>query len=608
MGRRKRRSVYAPPVVAGINNNNNNNNNNHKKQRATTKTTCAPSPPHNHNQKTEHTTLRIKIPNSISKSNIIITPRDNAQQQQQQTQDPPQTQHFQVHDSYRIMKLLGAGAFGKVYQATRLQSNDQVALKIVPKYLTTHEAVEREVKALRVLSSPGHDHVCRLIDYHQDEANHYLVMEHIDGGEELFEHLVRQQGPFSEKDAAKFLKQLASGLAYMHSKGYVHADLKPENLMMSCRCHTNKNHGIRDTNLDDNGNIVHHDDDDDDDDEEEDDDDDDPHVKLVDFGFSVPVSPECDDDSSARHHGQHGLVFGTIAYLAPEILQYFGTPQQPTTAADLFAVGAIMYTMLTGSHPFDRTNSASDEDIQRAVVSSLPHVARDGDADEYLNKHVFDDRTSGLSDSAVSLMKNLLQPIPNKRVTAIQLLDHPWILGETASSRVLHHTKDTKLRRFWQRRFRAAILQKYHAGILTSQEKLHVIFNSMDLNGDGHISFDELEVSFKDMFGIEQMQDLFQSMDIKENGVIDYDEFETIMKTQFETNVSTITTTTTTTTTTTADITPRGSGIADPKNPMPFTPNPVAAAVSVSATSVSSSRTSITSCDSNRNNNNNIRI
>mmetsp|Transcript_2687 Transcript_2687/g.5230 ORF Transcript_2687/g.5230 Transcript_2687/m.5230 type:complete len:552 (-) Transcript_2687:197-1852(-) len=513
-------------------------NNNKRKRKITTE----------HHRKVK---LRIKIPSSIPASHIITPLLPEGQKNQDQEEQQQQVFHLAAH--YHIVKLLGAGAFGKVYQATRLQDNDQVALKVVPKYLTTHQALEREVQALRVLSDPGHDHVCRLLDYHEDDSNYYLVMEHIDGGEELFEHLVRLPGPFSEHDAAKFLRQFAEGLAYMHAKGYAHADLKPENLMMSSHV-------------------------------KDDDNDDDPHVKLVDFGFSVPASTGREGDTT------HELVFGTVAYLAPEILKNFGRPQQPTKAADMFAVGAIMYTMLTGSHPFDRTNSASDQDIQRAVVASL--VEGDGgNPNEYLDQHVFDDRTNGLSTSAISLMKNLLQPKPTNRMTAEQLLDHPWILGQTASPHVLLHT-ESRLRRFWQRRFRAAILQKYQDGILSSQEKMHTIYNSMDLNGDGHISFEELKVSLKDMFGVEQMRDIFQSMDIKENGVIDYDEFETIMKTQFEYDSTTTTDTTTTSASNTTD--PTGSDV-------PSAPRPVAAAVSVgTTTSVATSRTSATSCDSSK--------
>jgi Ca2+-binding EF-hand superfamily protein len=134
-------------------------------------------------------------------------------------------------------------------------------------------------------------------------------------------------------------------------------------------------------------------------------------------------------------------------------------------------------------------------------------------------------------------MRNLLQPNPKDRMTSTELQQHPWILGHTATHHAMLHS-DTKLRRFWQRRFRAAIMRKFRIGILSSEEKLKAIYTTMDLNGDGHVSFEELEYALKDIFGVEQMQDIFHSVDLKENGVLDYDEFESIMKTQFETSTT----------------------------------------------------------------------
>jgi serine/threonine protein kinase len=385
---------------------------------------------------------------------------------------------WKVADVYQVQRHLGEGAFGKVYKAIRRKDNKLVALKVMPKYLTSHEALDREIQALQVFSDPGHDHVCYLYDHHEDEEIFYLAMEHIFGGE-LFEHLVRR-GAFSERDAAKFLKEFAEGLAYIHSRGYVHGDLKPENLMMSCDSHN-------------------------------------PRVKIVDFGFSAPIA-------------NRKLIFGTVAYLSPEILKNFGRPQQPTPAVDMFAVGVIMYTILTGTHPFDRTNQATDQAIMHAVVASISDP-------DFLSKHVFDDRTKGLSNSSLTLMRNLLQPNAKDRMTSTELQQHPWILGHTATHHAMLHS-DTKLRRFWQRRFRAALMRKFRIGILSSEEKLKAIYTTMDLNGDGHVSFEELEYTLKDIFGVEQMQDIFHSVDMKENGVLDYDEFESIMKTQFETSTT----------------------------------------------------------------------
>ncbi|OEU08322.1 kinase-like protein, partial [Fragilariopsis cylindrus CCMP1102] len=271
-----------------------------------------------------------------------------------------------------IQKLIGEGGFGKVYLAIRRRDQASVALKAIPVSLPDfEETLKREVEALSALSEPGHPNVCKLYDQLRDNVHSYLSMEYIGGGE-LFEHLCNS-GPFSEDDAAKFLRQFANGLHYIHSKGYVHSDLKPENLMMGYSWGQQQ------------------------------------QLKVVDFGFSVP------DQESIKLH-----FHGTIAYLPPECLHKKSSPRHPTAAGDMFAVGVIIYTVLTGTHPFDRTNQAPDSIIAQAIVQSAEN-------NEYLSKYVFDDRTQGLSASSVMLMRSLLHPDPNRRMTSVQLCRHPWI-------------------------------------------------------------------------------------------------------------------------------------------------------------------------------------
>jgi serine/threonine protein kinase len=137
---------------------------------------------------------------------------------------------FQVQKVYKIKKVLGEGASAKVYKATRIADGVVVALKAINHNSSDDRDFQREIHALTVLSNPGHPHVCRLYSQHEDRNNYYLEMELIEGGE-LFEHLI-ENGPFSEQDASRFVKQHAHALFYIHSKGLVHADLKPENLMM----------------------------------------------------------------------------------------------------------------------------------------------------------------------------------------------------------------------------------------------------------------------------------------------------------------------------------------------------------------------------------------
>jgi serine/threonine protein kinase len=289
-----------------------------------------------------------------------------------------QSQSFRVKDLYEIQEVSGEGTFAKVFQAVRRHDSSLVALKAIHQKLSQREDFKREINALNILSKPGNSHVCRLYDQHQDADFFYVTMELI-GGADLFEHLSKK-GPFSEQDASKFLRQLAEALSYIHSKGLVHADLKLENLMMDSWDKDNAK------------------------------------LKVVDFGNTVFVDA-CDESLN---------TFGTVAYSPPEMLQRNKKTNHPTAAVDMFAAGVIMYICLTGSHPFDATGESSNEEIAEAILNS----SKEG----FLDKSVFGERTRGLSPSSIDLIRRLLHPVPDKRMTSKEFHRHPWIEGHATSA------------------------------------------------------------------------------------------------------------------------------------------------------------------------------
>jgi serine/threonine protein kinase len=139
---------------------------------------------------------------------------------------------FKIQDFYDIQRVLGEGTYGLVYQARRKLDGALVALKSMPRALTGKTDFEREVAALQLLSKPpGHPHVVKFYDLHRDNSHYYLALELVEGGE-LLEHLI-ENGPYSEALAASFLRQFAEALCFVHTSGLSHADLKPENLLLS---------------------------------------------------------------------------------------------------------------------------------------------------------------------------------------------------------------------------------------------------------------------------------------------------------------------------------------------------------------------------------------
>ncbi|KAL7534532.1 hypothetical protein ACHAXR_005935 [Thalassiosira sp. AJA248-18] len=170
----------------------------------------------------------------------------------------PQTSEFPAFDleqTYDIVRVLGEGAYGMVFAAKLKSNGKSVALKAMPREFTGQTDFEREVAALQLLSEKhdddpskvekkdnsvvtGQDRIVKLYDLHRDDENYYLAMELVEGGE-LFDYLI-SRGPFSEGLAANFLRQFAEGISYTHSKGLVHADLKPENLLLTTTKLTNE--------------------------------------------------------------------------------------------------------------------------------------------------------------------------------------------------------------------------------------------------------------------------------------------------------------------------------------------------------------------------------
>ena len=210
---------------------------------------------------------------------------------------------------------LGEGAFGAVHLATNRTTGEHVAIKRIPKNMTDLESFQREVNALlRIKRLGGHPHICSMQESFDEGSDYILILDFVGGGE-LFDQLIKN-GAFSEADTSRLLRECASALAFLHGIGITHADLKPENLMLSTEQSS------------------------------------DAVVKLVDFGCAE-VTEGSDEDPL----GNNSLIaFGggsrrggglTSAYRPPES-QSKGTKVDP--GVDMWALGVILYIMLCGEY------------------------------------------------------------------------------------------------------------------------------------------------------------------------------------------------------------------------------------------------------------------
>ncbi|HET6423065.1 MAG TPA: serine/threonine-protein kinase [Planctomycetaceae bacterium] len=222
-------------------------------------------------------------------------------------------------DDYRIEKLIGAGAMGRVYLARHQALHRSVAVKILPPRLavTNPDYLSRFSNEARAAAALNHPNVITIHAIGEVRGFHYIETEFIAG--QSLGHLIRSSGPLTPERATSIAALIAEGLAAAHTTGILHRDLKPDNVLMT-------HQGV---------------------------------PKVADFGLANRV----------HMHGAEavGDLVGTPAYMAPELFQ--GHPASPTS--DVYALGVCYFEMLTGRLPFPQ-KSAKDV-IQASQHDPVPN-------------------------------------------------------------------------------------------------------------------------------------------------------------------------------------------------------------------------------------------
>ncbi|HTU22086.1 MAG TPA: protein kinase [Gemmataceae bacterium] len=208
------------------------------------------------------------------------------------------------HPKYLILRELGRGGMGVVYQARHKEMDRQIVIKVINRSLLdrpdTLERFRREVRAAALLSHPN---IVTAYDAEQVGDAHMLVMEFVPG--QSLAEVVQKKGPLPVEFACHFARQVALGLQHAHERGMVHRDIKPQNLIL-----TLKN-----------------------------------QVKILDFGLAKVLREE----STGTGLTSHNTYLGTPEYSAPEQ----ATDARSTdTRADLYSLGCTLYYLLAGRPPF----------------------------------------------------------------------------------------------------------------------------------------------------------------------------------------------------------------------------------------------------------------
>ena len=208
---------------------------------------------------------------------------------------------------YRVEALVGLGGMGAVYRAVQLSMNRPVALKILrPEFATNLDQVRRFQTEARAASKLDHPNTIRVHDFGQSEDGHlYLVTELLEG--ESLAALMRRVGALAPGRAASIICQILKALSEAHAHGIVHRDLKPENIFLK------RLHGEQD------------------------------FVKVLDFGIAKVQGRR------GKSLTTTGTVVGTPLYMSPEQAQGV----EVGVASDIYAVGAVLYELLSGRPPFE---------------------------------------------------------------------------------------------------------------------------------------------------------------------------------------------------------------------------------------------------------------
>ncbi|XP_054240919.1 serine/threonine-protein kinase DCLK3 [Indicator indicator] len=296
--------------------------------------------------------------------------RANKEESKAQGLENPSRRHAiktrtDVEKYYEIGRTIGDGNFAVVKECRHCDSNQIYAMKIVDKSKLKgkEDMMDSEILIIRSLSHPN---IVSLIEVYETEAEIYLILEYVPGGD-LFDAII-ESVKFTEHDAAVMITDLCEALVYIHSKNIVHRDLKPENLLV-------QHNADRSTTL-----------------------------KLADFGLAKLVTKPI------------FTVCGTPTYVAPEILAEKGYGLE----VDMWAAGVILYILLCGFPPF-RSQERDQEELFQII--QLGHY-------EFLSPY-----WDNISAAAKDLITRLLIVDPQKRYTARQVLQHPWIrtAGKTNS-------------------------------------------------------------------------------------------------------------------------------------------------------------------------------
>jgi len=414
-----------------------------------------------------------------------------------------------INQSYNFIKELGQGSYGHVLRVQSLATGHIYACKKMNKRKITNKG--RFKTEIDLLRATDHPNIIKLYETFEDKHHLYLIMEECNGGE-LFQRLAmnaKNNKMYTEKDAAKIMKQILEAVNYLHYHGVCHRDLKPENILLSSMDEFSQ-------------------------------------LKLIDFGLSK-VLKTMDDIMKGE--------VGTLYYMAPEVI--LGHYNEK---CDVWSCGVILYIMLSGNPPF---YSKNEEKLKEKICSmnynfDLPAFSKISEDAKDLIRQIFVEPELRPTISDILNSTWVKGNAPNASCESLNI-DWDRILKYSKLNLVqksvinfrAFHMTTTEAEEFIEI---FKLIDENSDGVLTleeikngiehckfkfklNEEKIIELFNDMDIDKNGLVNYTEFVsalLDYEKSIKQEHLIACFQNYDADSSGKINFKEFCKILRPQSE--------------------------------------------------------------------------
>ena len=417
-----------------------------------------------------------------------------------------------IEKYYQFIKEIGHGTYGHVYRVQSISTGNVYACKkFDKKYIKNKKRLKNEIDLLRATDHPN---IIKLFETFEDKNHLYLIMEECSGGE-LFARLAKNaknNKMYTEKDAAKIMKQILEAVNYLHYHNVCHRDLKPENILLS--------------SMEENS-----------------------QLKLIDFGLSK-VLKSVDDIIKGK--------VGTLYYMAPEVIM-----GDYNEKCDVWSCGVILYIMLSGNPPFyDNDQEKLKEKICNIEYNfNFPIFSKISDDAKDLLKQIF---VNCENRPTISDILNSTWVRGNAPNASSENLNIDWGHIQKYSKLNLVQKSVIYYRAFHMSTDEAQeyikifkLIDENSDGVLTLEEikngiqhcKLNInidettitqLFNDMDIDKNGFINYTEFVSALMDYeknIKKEHLIECFRKYDADNSGKIDFNEFCNILNPENEAEI-----------------------------------------------------------------------